>query len=84
MMFLTLDNLAHRYNCLPSEAMSRGTTFDLYVLDISARYQTYIHEREQAKTNGLAPPVRKNLSQQEMLDMIARARSKNENNKDKK
>lgn len=83
-MFLTLDNLAHRYRCLPSEAMARGTTFDLYVLDISARYQTYVHEREQAKTNGHAPPVRKQLSTQEMLDMIAKARGEDANSKDKK
>lgn len=76
-MFLTLDNLAHRYNCLPSEAMARGTTFDLYVLDISAKYQMFIHEREQARTNGLAPPVRKQLSTEEMLEMLRRARSEN-------
>lgn len=74
-MFLTLDNLAHRYRCLPSEAMARGTTFDLYVLDISARYQTYVHDREQAKTNGQAPPLRKPLSQQQLADMLAQARS---------
>lgn len=78
-MFLTLDNLAHRYRCLPSEAMARGTTFDLYVLDISARYQTYIHEREQAKTNGNAPPLKKQLTQKELQDMLARARSLDEN-----
>lgn len=79
MMFLTLDNLAHRYRCLPSEAMARGTTFDLYVLDISARYQNYIHEKEQAKTNGLAPPMKKQLTQKELQDMLTRARSLDEN-----
>jgi hypothetical protein len=28
---------------LPSEALSRATTFDLYVLDVSTRWATYKH-----------------------------------------
>jgi hypothetical protein len=65
--------------------MSRGTTFDLYVLDISARYQKYVYEKEQASSNGNALPQRRKLTQQEMLDMIAKVRKPaDENNKDKK
>jgi hypothetical protein len=73
MMFLTLDNLAHRYNCLPSEALARGTTFDLYVLDISARYQTHLMEKEKHGING-APGVRRMPTQEEMINMIKRVR----------
>lgn len=69
MMLLTLDNLAHRYNCLPSEALGRATTFDLYVLDVSARYSRYQNEIQDGNS-----PKAKLPSQKEMIDMIAKAR----------
>jgi hypothetical protein len=68
-MLITLDNLAHRYQCLPSEALSRATTFDLYVLDVSTKWLRY----QQDKADGKNPAARK-PSQQEMLDMLKRAR----------
>lgn len=69
-MLLTLDNLANRYNCLPSQALAYGTTFDLHVLDVSAKWSKHQQEVAEGKT-----PAVKKLTQQEMLDMIARARS---------
>lgn len=51
MMLITLDNLAHRYNCLPSEALERCTTFDLKVLDISTKWHNYKNEQENARLN---------------------------------
>lgn len=69
-MLLTLDNLATRYHCLPSEAMAKGNTFDLYVLDVSAKWSK--HQQDLAE--GKSPQASK-LSQAEMLAMIARARS---------
>ena len=67
-MVLTLDNLATRYHCLPSEAMAKGTTFDLYVLDVSAKWG----KRQQDIADGKT--VEHKLSQEEMFNMIARAR----------
>jgi hypothetical protein len=75
MMLLSLDNLAHRYHLLPSEALGRGTTFDLYVLDISSKWVKYQNDQETAKRTGKAP-VRKELSNEEMMDMIKRTREK--------
>ena len=69
MMILTLDNLATRYHCLPSEAMANGTTFDLYVLDVSAKWSKRQQDISEGKT------VEHKLTQAEMFDMIARARS---------
>lgn len=66
MMFLTLDNLAHRYNCLPTEALARATTLDLYVLDISARYSKYQSDLAEGKATKQTPK----LSQDQMLAMI--------------
>ena len=69
MMILTLDNLATRYHCLPSEAMANGTTFDLYVLDVSAKWSKHQQDISEGKT------VEHKLTQAEMLTMIDRARS---------
>lgn len=70
-MILSLDNLAHRYKCLPSEAMSRASTFDLYVLDVSSKWVKY----QQDLADGKA--VKKQPTQQQMLDMVAKLREKN-------
>lgn len=67
-MILTLDNLACRYHCLPSEAMAKGTTFDLYVLDVSAKWNKRQQDISEGKT------VEHKLSQEEMMAMIATAR----------
>lgn len=70
MMFLSLDNLANRYGLLPSEVLSRATTLDLYVLDLSAKYQRYRDEKAQ----GLNPPTRK-PSQEELKAMLTRVKA---------
>lgn len=73
-MILTVHNLAKEYAVLPSEALSRSNTFDLFVLDVATRWQIHQHkEFEAQKGNSLAPRPPK-LTQAEMLDMIARAR----------
>lgn len=72
---LTIDFLAKRYGKLPSEIMSQGTTFDLYVSDVAVKYQNWLYEKEknphsaaQAKDHG--------LSKEQMKAMIERTRSK--------
>ena len=70
MMVLTLHNLADKYKCLPSEALQRGNTLDLYVLDVSTKWINY----QQDKAAGKVPKV-KTPSQAEMLAMIERVRS---------
>lgn len=70
MMILTLDNLAYRYKCLPSEALSRATTLDLYVLDVSAKWERHRQDVAEGRTpDGSLPNV------EEMKAMIANARS---------
>lgn len=72
-MMLTLDNLAHRYNCLPSEALGRASTLDIYVLDLSARYSKY----QQDLAEGGKPQTR-NYTQQELQQMMDRVRNNKE------
>jgi len=69
MMVITLDNLAHRYSCLPSEVLRRGSTFDLYVLDVSTKWSNY----QQDKADG-RQPIARQPTQAEMFEMIKKAR----------
>jgi hypothetical protein len=73
MMALTLDNLAHRYSCLPSEALERGTTLDLYVLDVSAKWSKYQSNKAEGKNSVTITPK---LSQAEMQAMIKRVQER--------
>lgn len=41
---VTLDNMATRYHCLPSEVLDRATTFDLAVMDSSIRWHQFQEE----------------------------------------
>lgn len=73
MALISLDNLAHRYNLLPSEALNRATTFDLKVLDVSARWQR--HQQDVADGKVVAKK-RTTLTQEEMQAMINRVRER--------
>lgn len=68
-MLITLHSLANTYKMLPSECLDRASTFDLYVMDTYHRYQLY----QEKKSQGGAPSAPK-LTEQQMLDMIKRAR----------
>jgi hypothetical protein len=74
-MVIALHNLARNYKLLPSEALERATTFDLYVLDVYNRRQNYEQELEEAKHRGSAPPPKK-LSQEELLAMFNRVKER--------
>jgi len=67
-----LDNLATRYHCLPSEALSRATTLDLYVLDTSARWSKY----QQGLANGMPEESVPRPTTEEMLKMMASVKGK--------
>ena len=47
-----IDMLAHRYGLLPSEVMSRATTFDMVVMDMSLTYQNHLQNKN---TEGYVP-----------------------------
>jgi hypothetical protein len=72
MLMITLDNLAHRYNILPSEALGRATSFDLYVLNVSTQWHNYKHR--EAESGGIKPPPK--LTQEQMQAMMASVRNK--------
>ena len=77
-MVLTLHNLAKTYKMLPSEALARATTFDLYVLDTFHRYSKY----QEAQKTGEKPltmsqgKARPKLTQQQMRAMLEAVKDK--------
>lgn len=74
MMIISLDNLAARYHCLPSEALARASTFDLHVLDVSSRWSKY--QQDQADKSDKSATITPQLSVDEMKSMIARVRER--------
>ena len=77
-MILTLDRLAEKYHCLPSEALARATTFDLHVMETTCRHQRYQqtraeleHNLRSGRTQPVAPP-----SEEQMQAMINRVRGR--------
>ena len=67
-MIITLNNLAKEYGLLPSEALSRATTFDLYVLDVSTRWLSY----RQDVAEGKIQPKAKKQDLQWYMDLARR------------
>ena len=75
MMLLTLHNLAKTYKMLPSEALARATTFDLYILDTFHRYSKYQEERQKGNhtmAQGMKKPA---LSIDQLKAMNERAKN---------
>ena len=70
---LTVDFIAKRYGKLPSEVMSTATTFDMEVGQLAVEYENYCYERERNKSDGVTVPA-KNLTQEQMLDMIKKVK----------
>ena len=69
-MILSLDNLAAKYHLLPSEALERATTFDLYVLDTSARWVRH----QQDVADGKVASKSHGLSVSKMQEMMRKAK----------
>lgn len=75
-MLLALHNLAESYKVLPSEALDRASTFDLYVLDLHLKYNNYLQSK--SEDNSGAPKLKKKYSQDELKNIIKRTREKDQ------
>jgi hypothetical protein len=69
-MLLSIDALGKRYSLLPSEVMSKASTFDLVVLDAALGYQNYI----QNQAEGKKAPVK--ASQEDLMAAMERVNKK--------
>ena len=70
-MVLTLHNMARTYKVLPSEALAKASSFDLYVLDLYSRYVKY----QEAQNKGKAPPAPRSITVDKMKAMVERAKN---------
>ena len=67
---LQIDGLGKRYGLLPSEILSRGNTFDLYIMDCALTFENY-HARKAA--NGGKDPI-PDYTEDELLNMIKKVK----------
>jgi len=68
-MVMLIDTLSERYGILPSEVMTRATTFDVFVADTAIGYRNVVQER--AMNGGKDPtPEYKQTDLQNMLDKV--------------
>jgi hypothetical protein len=63
-----LDRLAERYGLLPSEVLSRATTLDITVMDISLSYEKLRYD----KLNGKSPEI----PQEDLLEAFNKFKEK--------
>lgn len=65
-LILVIDSLGKRYGMLPTEALMRANTFDLYIMDAVLAFENYQHKK--AMNNGRE--VLPEYSQDELLAML--------------
>lgn len=53
-MVLLLDQMAQRYGLLPSEAITKATTFDMVIMDMALTFEQYQQKKSQP---GYVPEV---------------------------
>ena len=70
-MYISIDNLAHRYGMLPSEALVRGSSLDFKIMAMATAYQNHVNKQSDLTPKNVAPPE---LSKEEMIKMMNRAK----------
>lgn len=68
---LTLDELATRYHLLPSQVIETGSTFDLQVLNLAAKWAKHQHDKAHGITESKEIPK---LTEEQMLSMAKYAK----------
>lgn len=71
-MIMLIDTISERYGILPSEVMTRATTFDVFVADTAIGYRNAVQERAMAGDKKPTPQ----LSQETMRAALERVRAK--------
>jgi hypothetical protein len=70
MSILMIDSLGKRYGLLPSEALNRSNTFDLYIMDAALTFENYQHKKAM---NGGKDPI-PDYSSDELLAMMSKVK----------
>lgn len=69
---LQVDGLGKRYGLLPSEVLSRGNTFDLYIMDAALTFENYQYKKA---SNGGKKPI-PDYTQEQLQNMLNKVRNK--------
>jgi hypothetical protein len=72
--WLTVDFVAKRYGCLPSQVLRSGDSIDIKIAAFAVAYENYLVKKEKNKADGKITP---DLSVDEMKKMIDRVKNKN-------
>lgn len=64
-MVMLIDTVAERYGMLPSEVITRATTFDVFIADTAIGYRNLIQQRAMNGGKDVLPE----LTQQELMDI---------------
>lgn len=67
---LQIDGLGKRYGLLPSEVLSKGNTFDLYIMDAALTFEQYHNKKAQ---NGGKDPI-PDYTESELMTMLQKAK----------
>jgi hypothetical protein len=70
MSILMIDSLGKRYGMLPSEALNRSNTFDLYIMDAALTFENYQHKKAM---NGGKDPI-PDYSSDELLAIMKKVK----------
>jgi hypothetical protein len=70
MSILMIDSLGKRYGLLPSEALNRSNTFDLYIMDAALTFENYQHKKAM---NGGKDPI-PDYSSDELLAIMKKVK----------
>lgn len=73
-MLLMIDNLARRYHCLPSEALFKANTHDMFIMNQSLGYYHRLKNPEAALPKVQVP--QKKLTHEDRLAIIAERKRK--------
>lgn len=73
MMVVSLDRLCNRYHVLPSYAINKADTFDMWVMDVSLRYDRI----QQQKKDGTYDP-NEHYSESELMDILKQVKKKDD------
>jgi hypothetical protein len=70
MSILMIDSLGQRYGLLPSEALNRSNTFDLYIMDAALTFENYQHKKAM---NGGKDPI-PDYTSDELLALMSKVK----------
>jgi hypothetical protein len=67
---ITIGRMAEKYGMLPSQVEQSATTYDLMISDVLATYENF----QQQKSSGKVDPSVYKYTQEELSNMIGKAR----------